>query len=160
MAITAVRIDGRLLHGQVANMWTNVVGATRIMVIDDEVSNSEVAKAGIKLAKPAGINLSILNETRASNNINEGRYDSQKVFILVRHPRVLVNLIQNGVEIKTVNVGNMSQSDETKSITSSINVVQSDVDAFQELHSLGVNITAQMVPSDPILNFMDLLKKF
>lgn len=69
-----------------------------------------------------------------------------------------MNLIQNGVEIKTVNVGNMSQSDETKSITSSINVVQSDVDAFQELHSLGVNITAQMVPSDPILNFMDLLK--
>ncbi|MFT8825157.1 MAG: PTS sugar transporter subunit IIB [Liquorilactobacillus mali] len=160
MAITAVRIDGRLLHGQVANMWTNVVGATRIMVIDDEVASSDVAKAGIKLAKPAGVNLSILSEQRAVNNINEGRYNSQKVFILVRHPRVLVNMIQKGVPITAVNVGNMSQTDETKAITNSINVVQADVDAFNELHKLGVSVTAQMVPSDPVLNFIDLLKKF
>ncbi|MDN2453245.1 PTS sugar transporter subunit IIB [Lactobacillus sp. UCMA15818] len=160
MAIIAIRIDGRLLHGQVANMWTNVVGATRIMVIDDEVASSDVAKAGIKLAKPAGVNLSILNEQKAINNINEGRYDSQKVFILVRHPRVLVNMVQEGVPITAINVGNMSQSDETKAITNSINVVQSDVDAFNELHKLGIGITAQMVPSDPILNLMDLLKKF
>ncbi|KRN09514.1 PTS system mannose/fructose/N-acetylgalactosamine-transporter subunit IIB [Liquorilactobacillus mali] len=160
MAITAVRIDGRLLHGQVANMWTNVVGATRIMVIDDEVASSDVAKAGIKLAKPTGVNLSILSEQKAVNNINEGRYDSQKVFILVRHPRVLVNMIQKGVPITSVNVGNMSQTDETKAITNSINVVQADVDAFNELHKLGVSVTAQMVPSDPVLNFIDLLKKF
>ncbi|MDN7145365.1 PTS sugar transporter subunit IIB [Liquorilactobacillus mali] len=160
MAITAVRVDGRLLHGQVANMWTNVVGATRIMVIDDEVASSDVAKAGIKLAKPAGVNLSILSEQRAVNNINEGRYNSQKVFILVRHPRVLVNMIQKGVPITAVNVGNMSQTDETKAITNSINVVQADVDAFNELHKLGVSVTAQMVPSDPVLNFIDLLKKF
>ncbi|KRN32134.1 phosphotransferase system, mannose fructose N-acetylgalactosamine-specific component IIB [Liquorilactobacillus mali] len=141
-------------------MWTNVVGATRIMVIDDEVASSDVAKAGIKLAKPAGVNLSILSEQRAVNNINEGRYNSQKVFILVRHPRVLVNMIQKGVPITAVNVGNMSQTDETKAITNSINVVQADVDAFNELHKLGVSVTAQMVPSDPVLNFIDLLKKF
>ncbi|AUJ28756.1 MAG: PTS sugar transporter subunit IIB [Liquorilactobacillus hordei] len=160
MAIIAVRIDGRLLHGQVANMWTNVVGATRIMVVDNEVSSSDVAKAGIKLAKPAGVNLSILNEQKAIHNINEGRYDSQRVFILVRYPRVLVNMIQEGVPITTVNVGNMSQSDETKAITNSINVVQSDVDAFNELHKLGIAVTAQMVPSDPVLNIRDLIKKF
>lgn len=160
MAITAVRIDGRLLHGQVANMWTNVVGATRIMVIDNEVAVSPVAKAGIKLAKPAGVNLSILNEERAANNIVAGRYDSQKVFILVKRPAVLLKLIADGVPIKVVNVGNMSQSDETKPLTSSINLVPQDVADFNELHKLGVKLTAQMVPSDPLLDLMDLLKKF
>lgn len=160
MSIIAVRIDGRLLHGQVANMWTNVVGATRIMVIDDQVAASEVDKAGIKLAKPAGVNLSILNKKRAADNITSGRYDSQRVFILVKRPSTLLYLIEKGVPIKNVNVGNMSQTDKTKPLTGSINVVQEDVDNFKKLHDMGVKITAQMVPSDPVVDFMELLKKF
>lgn len=62
MAITAVRIDGRLIHGQVANLWTTKLGVTRIMVIDDQVAASDIEKAGLKLARPAGVDLSVLPE--------------------------------------------------------------------------------------------------
>ena len=54
MAITAVRIDGRLIHGQVANLWTPSLGATRIMVVDDKVSQSDIEKSGLRMACPAG----------------------------------------------------------------------------------------------------------
>ncbi len=160
MAIVAVRIDGRLLHGQVANMWVNVIDPTRIMVIDDEVAGSEIAKAGVKLAKPAGLNLSILNTTKAVRNITGHRYDSQRVFILVKRPETLIALLDGGVSLPDVNVGNMSQTDDTKALTKSINVVQADVDAFNDLLSRGVKLTAQMVPSDPVNDFSELLKKF
>jgi phosphotransferase system sugar-specific EIIB component, putative len=52
----------------------------------------------------------------------------------------------------------MSQSDETRSITRSINVVDADVEAFHKLHEKGVKLTAQMVPNDPVEDFMKLLK--
>ncbi|WP_143807911.1 PTS sugar transporter subunit IIB, partial [Oenococcus oeni] len=69
MSIAAVRIDGRLLHGQVANMWTGVIKPSRIMVVDNSTANSDIEKAAIKLARPAGVNLSILNEDRAIDHI-------------------------------------------------------------------------------------------
>lgn len=60
MAIIGVRIDGRLIHGQVANLWTTKLNITRIMVVDDEVATNAIEKSGLKLATPAGVKLSVL----------------------------------------------------------------------------------------------------
>ncbi|GEP19271.1 PTS system mannose/fructose/N-acetylgalactosamine-transporter subunit IIB [Pediococcus argentinicus] len=160
MAITAVRIDGRLIHGQVANLWSTKLGISRIMVIDDKVASSDIEKAGLKLARPAGIDLSVLPEKTAAEHIKRGGYNSQKVFIVVKRPQILLDLVNDGVDLETINVGNMSQTDETTQLTNSINVVQDDVDAFNALNEKGVKITAQMVPGDNAQNFMEILKKF
>lgn len=160
MAITAVRIDGRLIHGQVANLWTTKLGISRIMVIDDQVAASDIDKAGLKLARPAGIDLSVLPEKIAAEHIKQGGYESQKVFIVVKRPQILLELVNDGVQIETINVGNMSQNDKTTHLTQSINVVQTDVDAFNALHDKGVKLTAQMVPGDNAQDFMEVLKKF
>ena len=160
MTISAVRIDGRLIHGQVANLWTTKLGVTRIMVIDDKVAASDIEKSGLKLARPAGIDLSALSEKVAADHIKRGGYDSQKVFIVVKRPQVLLDLVNDGVKLETINVGNMSQTDETTQITNSINVVPDDVDAFKALHEKGIKITQQMVPGDQANDFMAILKKF
>lgn len=160
MTISAVRIDGRLIHGQVANLWTMKLGVTRIMVIDDKMAASDIEKSGLKLARPAGIDLSVLSEKVAADHIKRGGYDSQKVFIVVKRPQVLLDLVNDGVKLETINVGNMSQTDETTQITNSINVVQDDVDAFKALHEKGIKITQQMVPGDQANDFMAILKKF
>ena len=60
MAIIAARIDGRLVHGQVANLWTTKLGATRIMVVDEAASKSDIDKSGLRMATPDGIRLSVL----------------------------------------------------------------------------------------------------
>lgn len=160
MAITAVRIDGRLIHGQVANLWTTKLGVSRIMVIDDKVAASDIEKSGLKLARPTGIDLSVLPEKTAAEHIKRGGYDSQKVFIVVKRPQILLDLVNDGVKLDTINVGNMSQTDDTTQLTNSINVVQSDVDAFNALHEKGIKVTSQMVPGDNVQDFMEILKKF
>ena len=75
MSITAVRIDGRLIHGQVANLWTTKLGINRIMVVDDVVTTNAIEKRGLKLATPAGVKLSILSIEIAATNILAGKYD-------------------------------------------------------------------------------------
>ena len=54
MAIIATRIDSRLIHGQVANLWTTKLNISRIMVIDDAVAQNDIEKQGLKLACPPG----------------------------------------------------------------------------------------------------------
>lgn len=159
MAIIGVRIDGRLIHGQVANLWVTKLSITRILVVDDEVAMNTVEKSGLKLATPAGVKLSVLPIEKAAENILAGKYDSQRLLIVAKKPDRLLRLIERGVPIKEVNVGNMSQTNETRSITKSINVVEKDIEDFKQLHARGVRLTAQMVPSDKSEDFMSLLNK-
>lgn len=159
MAIIATRIDGRLVHGQVANLWTTKLQASRIMVVDDKVSKSDIEKSGLRMAAPASVKLSVLDVKTAADHILAHKYDSQRVFIVARKPQPLLELVKAGVEIKEINVGNMSQTEETRSITKSINVVDDDVKTFEELDKLGVHLIAQMVPGDNANEFMSLLNK-
>ena len=158
MTIVGNRIDGRLIHGQVANLWTTKLNISRIMVVDDEVAENTIEKSGLKLATPAGVKLSVLPVAKAAENILAGKYDSQRLLIVARKPYRFLKLVEAGVPIETLNVGNMSQTSETRSITRSINVVDEDVAVFNKLHEKGVTITAQMVPNDPVEDFMKLLK--
>ena len=141
MAIIAARIDGRLVHGQVANLWTTKLGATRIMVVDEAASKSDIDKSGLRMATPDGIRLSVLDVATAANHILNHKYDSQKVFIVAKRPETFLALVNAGVPI------------------TDINVVDADVDTFKELDAKGVHLTAQMVPGDTAADFMSLLKK-
>lgn len=60
MTIVGCRIDGRLIHGQVANLWAGKLNVSRIMVVDDEVVNNDIEKSGLKLATPPGLGFAIL----------------------------------------------------------------------------------------------------
>ncbi|ARJ50811.1 PTS system mannose/fructose/N-acetylgalactosamine-transporter subunit IIB [Staphylococcus lutrae] len=158
MAIIGNRIDGRLIHGQVANLWATKLNIGRFMVIDDEVAQSDIDKQALKLATPAGIKLSVLPIEKAANNIKNGKYDSQRIMIIAKRPDRFVKLVEHGVAIDELNVGNMSQTDETRSVTNSINITDEDVADFKALAEKGVHIVSQMVPNDKAVDFMSLIK--
>ena len=159
MAIIASRIDGRLIHGQVANLWTTKLNISRIMVVDNEVANNPIDKSGLKLATPAGVKLSILPVEKAAANILAGKYDSQRLLIIAKRPDRFLALVEAGVALEEINVGNMSQTDNTTSITRSINVEENDVEDFKKLAEKGVNLVSQMVPSNRADDFMRLLNE-
>ncbi|WMZ72810.1 PTS sugar transporter subunit IIB [Staphylococcus pseudintermedius] len=116
-------------------------------------------KQALKLATPAGIKLSVLPVEKAANNINNGKYDSQRVMVIAKRPDRFVELVNNGVKIEELNVGNMSQTNETRSVTNSINITDEDVNNFKLLQEKGVNIISQMVPNDKSVDFMSLIKE-
>ena len=95
MTIVGCRIDGRLIHGQVANLWTTKLNVSRIMVIDDEVAQNDIEKSGLKLATPPGVKLSILPVAKAAENILAGKYDSTTtLYRLPRKPDRFLRLVE------------------------------------------------------------------
>ena len=157
MAIIGSRIDGRLVHGQVANLWATKLDISRFMVVDDAVAEDNIEKQGLKLATPSGVKLSVLPVEKAANNILAGKYDSQRLLIIAKNPQVYLQLVEAGVPIEEINVGNMSQTNETKSITKSINVTDEDINVFEKLDEKNIQIVAQMVPGDRKEDFIRLL---
>lgn len=111
--IENIRIDDRLIHGQVATMWTNRLGATRLMVVNDEVANNDIQKQVLRMAVPAGISSSIITTEKAITNIGAGKYEGQKVLLIVKSPVDLVPFLERDFELKSINVGNMSNRRNT-----------------------------------------------
>lgn len=154
-----VRVDARLIHGQVATMWTRSLNATRIMIVDDQIVTSEVQKMTLKAAVPGGVHLSILTAAGAAQRILAGAYDGQRVFLLVRDPQALEDMVNAGVTFKEVNVGNISMAEGAKQVAKSVAVTPKDVAVFDFLTDHGVQLYHQMVPNDKREDFTALLKK-
>lgn len=158
MGINNVRIDERLIHGQVANLWTTALQATRIMVVDDAVANDDIEKMALKLARPGSVKLSILTVEKSSKNILDGKYDSQNVFMVIKRPETALELIKKGVNLKEINVANMSSGEGKEKITRSVSITEKQKDVFEEIMSNGTEVFHQMVPNDKKESFSELLK--
>lgn len=151
--IVGVRIDFRLIHGQVANLWANAKQVSRFMVVDDQLATDDMQKQVLRMACPAAVKLSVLPLEKASANIQAGKYDAQRLFILAKKPETLLRLIESGVQLPEINVGNMSSLNEVKRVGLNIGMDEGDIEAFKKLQEKGIHMYAQMVPSDTPSDF-------
>lgn len=157
MAIVHARVDERLIHGQVAMVWTNTVGATRIVVVNDAAVKDEMIIAGLKMAKPAGVKLSILSKKRAVEKFAEKSYEGEKVFLITKNIGDMAELVAAGMEIPSVNVGNVAQREGSKQIKKSVNLTEQDIVDIKDIIAKGIPVTAQMIPNESdqsILNYL------
>ncbi|TXJ46811.1 PTS system mannose/fructose/N-acetylgalactosamine-transporter subunit IIB [Brachyspira pilosicoli] len=148
MSIVNARVDERLIHGQVAMVWTNTVGATRIAVVNDQAVKDETIIAALKISKPAGVKLSILSKAKAAEKFKEGTYDEDKIFLITKNIEDMNEIIKNGVPIKTVNIGNVAKKEGSVQIKKSVNLTEDDIALIKSMIADGINITAQMLPNE------------
>ena len=158
MEIVNVRIDERLIHGQVAAYWTNNLNATRIMVIDDMAAKDEIQKIALKMACPSAVKLSILPAEKAAARLKEEAYPNDRIFIVLKGPKTVKQVYDAGYVFTVVNGGNMSNKHGSTQVKRSVSVTPEDVAAFRELNEKGIKFTAQMVPTEEKIDFMPLIK--
>ncbi|MDZ5001597.1 PTS mannose transporter subunit IIAB, partial [Clostridium perfringens] len=100
MEIVNVRIDERLIHGQVAALWTNKLGITRIVVVNNEIIKDQIQKMALKIATPVGVKLSILSVDTAVNNLKINKYEKDKILLITKGPKAIFEVISKGIDIK------------------------------------------------------------
>ncbi|WP_412523586.1 PTS mannose/fructose/sorbose transporter subunit IIAB [Enterococcus sp. S23] len=156
--IVNTRIDERLIHGQVAGIWSTSLSTQRIIVANDEAASDPLQKSSLRMAAPTSMRLSVLPVKAAAENIRAGKYGKQRLFLLFKNPKDVLRFIEADGPIKTVNVGNMSYKEGAREVTKSIQVLPEEETIFETIASKGVNITAQLVPNDPSIDFMKKLR--
>ncbi|MEI5993827.1 PTS mannose/fructose/sorbose transporter subunit IIAB [Candidatus Enterococcus mansonii] len=156
--IVNTRIDERLIHGQVAGIWSTSLDTQRIIVANDEAASDPLQKSSLRMAAPTSMRLSVLPVAQAAENILSGKYGKQRLFLLFKNPTDVLRFIEAGGPIQTVNVGNMSYKEGAREVTKSIQVLESEEGVFDAISAKGINVTAQLVPNDPSIDFMKKLK--
>lgn len=158
-SIVHIRIDDRLLHGQVVNFWGTSLKVDRIMVVNDEVANDEMQKSILRMVAPSGVRTSIITKEKAANNILGNRYEGQRVMMIVKNPKDILDLMNLGLNIKEVNVGNMANRKDTIQIKKSISLTKEEFENFEELEKRGVVLTAVMVPDEKKTYLKEYIEK-
>lgn len=156
--IVNTRIDKRLIHGQVAGIWSTSLSTQRIIVANDEAATDPLQKSSLRMAAPSSMRLSVLGVEAAAKNIQSGKYGKQRLFLLFKNPKDVLRFIEAQGPIKTVNVGNMSYKEGAREVTKSIQVLPEEEQIFETIASKGVTVTAQLVPNDPVVDFMKKLR--
>lgn len=158
MEILNIRIEERLIHGQVATVWNHFLKPSRIIVIDQESSENELQKKLLRLGCPHGVKLSIFSPKRAIERLAENPYPGEKVFVLFKNPANLKEFYDLGYKFDEVNVGNMGGKPGATEVKKGVSVTKEEAEIFRELHAKGVKFNGQMVPTDPNIDFMELVK--
>lgn len=143
-----LRVDHRMLHGQVAFSWTNNIDADCILIANDGVANDELRKTTMKLAKPQGIKLVIKNIADSITALNSGVTDKYKLFIVVESVEDAYKLTKNVSFIKSINLGGVKSKEGTKNISKAINLLPEEEEMLKELNEAGIEIEIRQLPTD------------
>ncbi|MDP4143700.1 MAG: mannose/fructose/sorbose PTS transporter subunit IIB [Bacillota bacterium] len=157
MEIVLSRIDDRLIHGQVATVWSKVTGCNRIIVCSDEVAADELRKTLLVQVAPPGIKANVLAVDKAIEVYKNPKYASFKTLFLFTNPTDVLRMVEGGVDIKSVNIGGMAFKEGKRQITSAVSVDDKDVDSFKKLNEKGIELEIRKVVTDTKVDLMSKL---
>lgn len=144
--IVLTRIDNRLIHGQVATQWTSTVGANLLLVANDAVATDAMRQGLMKMACPAQAQTRFFSLEKTCAIIGKAS-PAQHIAIICETPQDVLKLVEGGVPIKSVNIGNMHMAEGKRQVATSVAVDDADVAAFRRLQELGVELYIQRTPS-------------
>ncbi len=154
-----VRVDTRLLHGQVSTAWTKAVSPDRIIVVSDGVAHDELRKTMIIQAAPPGVKVHVVPLAKMIEVAHDPRFGATKAFLLFETPQDVLAAIEGGVDIKKVNLGSMAHTVGKVVVTNAIAMGEDDVECLEALEAKGVEFDVRKVPADAPENFGAMMKK-
>ena len=141
-----IRIDDRLIHGQVIVAWRQHLGYDAICIVDDSIANDAFMGDVLRMAAPTGVRVIVVTVGQAIAALEHT--DASALLVLVKSPQTVLQLIEAGLQIDQVNVGNLGDAPGRKRVHRSISLATEHVTALDALAERGVRITFQLVPDD------------
>ena len=162
--ITALRVDDRLIHGQVAMTWTKQLAVQGIVVANDETANDNTQKMALKMAVPGGIKSLIKPVDEAIRILNNPKASRMRILVLTRTVKDALKIRQSVGEIGFLNVGNTGRFDgidvsEKLVLTPTIMLTKTEQQALKDLVALDPKTCMQQVPNDEQKLVKDVLDK-
>lgn len=148
MAIVLVRIDDRLIHGQVSIGWGPTLRPDHIVLLDESVAGNDWELELYRAAAPDGATVDAVTVPEAAAAWRLWHADARRILVLVRSPRTLRALGQAGIALPELNVGGMHFSAGKREVLPYVFVDDADCDALRALHRAGAIIEARDLPGN------------
>ena len=146
--IKLVRIDDRLVHGQVAFTWVPAVGADCLIVANDKAATDEFLKMTLGLAKPPNTKLVIKSLRDTAAILNDEKYKNLKILVLVNSVGDAHSLSDSVSTITSINFGGIRAREGSRLISKAIAITEDDIILIRQMLDKGIELEIRQVPTD------------
>lgn len=156
--IALLRIDDRLIHGQIITKWLSNLKFDTIIVADDKAANDPLEKTLLQMATPNKIDLKVFSIDQAIKFLTD-KTQNLKAFILVRNTNAALKIVEKlteaNIRLELVNVGNISMNPNKKKIFKAVWVDDQDIENLKKIEALGIKTIVQVIPEEKPIPFFN-----
>lgn len=156
--ITLVRVDNRLIHGQVVEAWLPHLKVSRVIVADDEAASSPLIRAAMALAVQSAIEVQIL--PLAQVDFAALSKDGVRTLVLLRDVAAVPFAFAHGLSMGELNLGNVHFGTGRRQVSPSVFLAESELKTLQQLSEQGVRVEARAVPAEKPVELLDLTDRW
>jgi len=158
--IKLIRIDTRLIHGQVITKWLKVASANRIVIIDDELSEDSFMVDIYIAAAPSGVTIQILSVNEAVQLWKENELGEGNILVLFKDVESCYNCFKQGFPINYLQIGGLASSPGRTTVLRAVSFDDKDVKQLKEIREGGSEIYLHIIPEEQKVKFENAIKKF
>ena len=151
-----MRIDDRLIHGQVIAVWCRQQRFTRILIADDEVASDAFMKKVLELAAPGDLHVDVLTVADSVRALTAPAPDRASTMVLVKSPSSARRLHDGGARFGTLNVGGIAGGPGRRNVFRNIALSPHDFADLQYLVDEGVGVILQTLPGEKARDFSEV----
>lgn len=153
-----VRVDDRLIHGQVIAVWCRHQRFTRIAIVDDGVAADSFMQDVLRMAAPPDLRVEVLSVAQAIETLNQDAADRDTTMVLMKAPKTAKQLHDGGLAYRSLNIGGIGGGPGRKNIFRNISASEEEIAILKHLMSKGVEVTLLTVPGEKSKAFSELVK--
>ena len=146
--VKLVRVDHRLLHGQVVFIWTASIGVECISIANDDVANERIQKGILKLSQPTGVKLIFKSVKDSIEALNSGITDKYNLMIITSNVDDGYELASKVEQIRSLNLGNVKLRENTHNLSKLVHVTDEEEKKLKALAAAGIEVEIRAVPND------------
>lgn len=155
--IKLVRVDHRLLHGQVAFTWVKHLGTDCILIANDSVAQDELRMSALRLSKPAETKLVIKSIEDSAEALLSGVTDKYALMIILETIDDAFRLTEKVNVIRTINLGGTKAAEGRRQISKAIFISDDDCNKLKDMIKKGITFNVQMIPNEVSQNITTLI---
>jgi mannose/fructose/N-acetylgalactosamine-specific phosphotransferase system component IIB len=148
MNIALVRVDNRLVHGQILEAWIPFIEATHIVVADDHVANDLFRETVIRMAVPSEVEVTITTIDDFSHYYKNRNHNDQKTIVLFSSIGDVLRAVKLGFKFGRLNIGNVYNDNCKTHCSTSVLLGDNDIRDIKALLKAGIRMELQCIPRD------------
>lgn len=141
-----VRVDDRLIHGQVMTAWMKVHPAEVIYVVDNNVCKDDFMQFVLQNAAPKGVKVKVTTEEGIVDILNAGL--SKPSYILCKTPLSLKKIVESQIDISQIIIGGMGMNEKRTTLYRNIAATKEERECINDFIDYGIEVNIQIIPSD------------
>ncbi|HSL99575.1 MAG TPA: PTS sugar transporter subunit IIB [Candidatus Limnocylindria bacterium] len=153
MSLVLVRVDCRLIHGQVVETWVPHTGANCLVVANDDLVGNTFQRSVMEIAVPPDIHAVFCRVDEVGPALSEIDRLGEKAILLCSTFGDALDIFRRGVRFSTLNIGNLHYAEGKVEIAPSVYFTREDFEAVHCLSLQGVAVTVKATPFEAGTSF-------